>query len=403
MENERSIDRLARYILATSAIILVGAACWYFKNVLIYIILAAVVSLIGRPIMKLFKKISFKGKRLPSWILAVLTLIILISLFLLVATQVVPVVSGIVQSITANVSDKALNASPRSFTSTLYNINKNLYEMFPALGRDFRIEDEVLNFIKNTFSISSVSSVIGSVASLVADLAIAIFSIVFISFFFIRNDKLFRNIIAALVPDKYELPAKKAVGDIEHLLSRYFVGLIIEVCGVALIDFLGLWTICGLKVEYAFGLAFIAGLLNIVPYVGPLTGGVIGTILGMLLKVSQASAIGIPIHFWLWAALFIAVFTFTQLVDNFVFQPVIYSTSIKSSPLEIFIVLLIAGHVGGIWGMLVAIPGYTVIRVIASTFFYDDVKAIRRLIPDNDKQKERTMIRSYSDEPYDNL
>ena len=79
----------------------------------------------------------------------------------------------------------------------------------------------------------------------------------------------------------------------------------------------------------------------------------------------------------------VACFLFTQMVDNFFFQPFIYSTSIKSSPLEIFVVLLIAGHVGGIVGMLVAIPAYTVIRVIASEFFYN-VKAIRRLIPDKE-------------------
>ncbi|HCZ23227.1 MAG TPA: AI-2E family transporter, partial [Rikenellaceae bacterium] len=75
----------------------------------------------------------------------------------------------------------------------------------------------------------------------------------------------------------------------------------------------------------------------------------------------------------------LAVFICTQMVDNFLFQPLIYSASIKSSPLEIFIVLLMAGHVGGIVGMLVAIPCYTVIRVIATNFF-SDFKPIRRLM-----------------------
>ena len=63
------------------------------------------------------------------------------------------------------------------------------------------------------------------------------------------------------------------------------------------------------------------------------------------------------------------------------FQPLIYSTSIKAHPLEIFIVFLMAGHIGGVVGMLVAIPAYTVIRVIAMRFFYR-FKIIQRLIPD---------------------
>ena len=80
----------------------------------------------------------------------------------------------------------------------------------------------------------------------------------------------------------------------------------------------------------------------------------------------------------------LALFMVTQLVDNFLFQPLIYSTSIKASPLEIFIVLLIAGNTAGVIGMLVAIPAYTVIRVVAGHFF-GDIKAIRRLIPDSER------------------
>ena len=131
----------------------------------------------------------------------------------------------------------------------------------------------------------------------------------------------------------------------------------------------------------------MTGLLNVIPYVGPWIGGAIGTILGVVLKYSSAAAVGVYPDFMMVIITLLAVFICTQLVDNFLFQPLIYSTSIKSSPLEIFIVLLMAGHLGGIVGMLVAIPAYTVIRVIASRFF-SDFKPIRRLIAaTDDKQK----------------
>ena len=77
-------------------------------------------------------------------------------------------------------------------------------------------------------------------------------------------------------------------------------------------------------------------------------------------------------------AILLGIFAITQMVDNFLYQPIIYSKSIKSHPLEIFIVLIMAGHIGGIFGMLVAIPAYTVIRVIAIEFF-SHVKSIKRL------------------------
>jgi predicted PurR-regulated permease PerM len=134
-------------------------------------------------------------------------------------------------------------------------------------------------------------------------------------------------------------------------------------------------------VNAALGIAFITGIFNIIPYVGPLLGGVIGTILGIVLKYSSVTPLGLDVNFVAFTSILIAIFCFTQLVDNFVYQPLIYSTSIKSTPLEIFIVLLIVGHLGGPLAMIIAIPMYTVMRVIAFRFF-GHVKAIRRLIPD---------------------
>ena len=204
----------------------------------------------------------------------------------------------------------------------------------------------------------------------------------FIGFFFIKDETLFRRIVGSVVPDKLEGEAISAVGDIEHLLTRYFVGLLTEVLGVAILDFLGLWLVAKLGFYPAIGIAFMAGLLNVIPYVGPWIGGAIGVILGMVLKYSNAAALGVYPNFWVLLITLVAIFAVTQLIDNFFFQPFIYSTSIKSTPLEIFIVLLMAGHVGGIVGMLVAIPAYTVIRVIAARFF-GDFKPIKRLLKTN--------------------
>ena len=165
------------------------------------------------------------------------------------------------------------------------------------------------------------------------------------------------------------------------MLSRYFIGVLVEVFGVALINFIGLLLIARLGFNAAIGIAFLTGIFNIIPYVGPLLGGAIGTILSLILKYSSATPIGLDVNFWLFTAILIAIFCFTQLVDNFLYQPLIYSTSIKSKPLEIFIVLLIVGHIGGPLAMIIAIPLYTVVRVIAFRFF-GHIKAIRRLIPD---------------------
>ena len=178
--------------------------------------------------------------------------------------------------------------------------------------------------------------------------------------------------------------AREAYNDIEHLLSRYFIGLIIEILGVALIDFLGLLLIARLGFNASIGIAFICGVLNIIPYVGPLMGGVIGSVLAIVMKYCCALPVGLDVNFWVFIIILIAIFWFAQIIDGLIYQPVIYSNSIKANALEIFIVLLMAGYIGGIIGMLVAIPCYTVIRVIAARFFRN-VKFIRKLTGENNR------------------
>ena len=171
--------------------------------------------------------------------------------------------------------------------------------------------------------------------------------------------------------------------------SVLFLGGGIEMIGVALVDFLGLWLIARLPVSYALGIAFIAGLLNVIPYVGPLLGEVIGVLLCVVLKYGAGVGLAMPI--WAFALIVLAIMLVVQLVDNFVYQPLIYSTSIKATPLEIFIVLLMAGRLGGTVGLLLGIPAYTVVRVIASRFFAHK-KLVRRLMPDIDHENTSSII-----------
>ena len=377
MENsERYTDKLAKYILLAAGIGIIGTICWYFSNVLIYILLAVVVSLIGQPIMSVLRKIRIKGHHAPDWILAMITLFTLIAAFFAIITLIVPIVSGIIKGISLD----SIETAARHISGPLADLNQNLRDAFPRIGSDFRIEVAAIQELQKMLDPSVFSSVLGSAASIITSLGIGLFSVAFISFFFIKDDGQFTTIIRALVPDRHEEEAAKAISDISYLLSRYFIGVMIEIMGVALINFLGLMFIARLGFNAAIGIAFMTGILNVIPYVGPLMGGVIGTILSLVIKYSSAVPIGLDVNFISFTLILIAIFGFTQLIDNILYQPVIYSTSIKAKPLEIFIVLLIAGHLAGPLGMLVAIPSYTAVRVIAFRFFRH-YKAIRRLIP----------------------
>ena len=377
MENhERYTDKLAKYILIAAGLGIICYLCWALKSVLGYILIAVVVSLIAKPVMGFMQKFSIRGKKAPSWLLAAMSLLIVIGGILTVLSLVIPLISSIVKDVSmANIEQTA-----RSMAVPLEDFNIFLRERFPNLGSDFRIEVMIGQEIYKLFNVAAFSSFIGSAATMLTNFAIGLFSVSFIGFFFIKDDGLSTEIICALVPDKFEETAEKAIDDIEHLLSRYFIGVTIEVLGVALINFIGLWLIARLGVHAALGIAFMTGIFNIIPYVGPLLGGALGTVLGLIIRYSSSSVVGLDLGFWAFTAVLIAIFCFTQLIDNFLYQPLIYSTSIKSKPLEIFIVLLIVGTIGGPLAMIVAIPIYTVFRVIAFRFF-GHMKAIKRLIP----------------------
>ena len=383
MTEERNVDRLAGWIMKLAIIAAMLGLCWYFSSILIYVIIAFVISLIGLPIMRLMRKLKIKGKSLPDGLLAIVTLVLILLLLILVFTQLIPVVVNIVKDASA------MNANDVPYDSLLDQINNWLIGLIPSLGPDFDLVSNLLNNISDVVSVSSVTSILGSVASVAIDLVIALFAIGFISFFFIKDEDLFCKIISAIVPDRIEASVEKTLAEITHLLSRYFIGLLIEIAGVIVADFLGLWLIARVSAEYALGIAFIAGILNVIPYVGPIIGEAIGVLLCIVLKYGAGVGLAAPI--WVLALVVLGVMLATQLLDNFVYQPLIYSTSIKSSPLEIFIVLLIAGHIGGTVGLLVGIPTYTVIRVILARFCYKN-KIVQRLIPDIENENTEALI-----------
>lgn len=376
-QNTRNIDKLAKYIMIAAAIAIIGALCWYFRSIITYVLVAVVISLIAKPLMGQMQRLKIKGRRAPDWFLAALSLLIVLTAVFCLVSMIFPLVSGMLK----NVSIASIETSVRDIAIPLSDFNTFIRERFPQAGPDFRIEIALFNELQKLVNASQFSNLLGTAASFISSLGIGLFSVVFIGFFFIKDDGLFTEIVCALVPDKHEETTKKAISDIGHLLSRYFIGVILEVCGVALINFIGLMFVARLGFNAAISIAFLTGIFNIIPYVGPLMGGALGTILGITIKYSSATPLGLDVNFWIFTIILIAIFCFTQLIDNFQYQPLIYSTSIKAKPLEIFIVLLVVGHIGGPLAMIIAIPMYTVVRVIAFRFF-GHIKAIHRLIPD---------------------
>ena len=117
-------------------------------------------------------------------------------------------------------------------------------------------------------------------------------------------------------------------------------------------------------VHNALVIAFLCALLNLVPYLGPIAGGILMILLTMTSFLGQDfSSVILP------KTIYITIgFMVGQLIDNFFTQPLIFSKSVRSHPLEIFLVIIIFGLIGGPIGMIIAIPTYTALKVILKEF-----------------------------------
>ena len=280
MEKECWRDTLSKYIIYTALAVVIGAICWYFRSIIVYILVAGVLSLIGGPLAEGLKKIHVRKWHFPDWAASIVTIVIILGLILSVLTLIVPIITSIVK----DVSMVNVENTVKSISVPLQDFNAFLVERFPNLGPDFRIEKTVMEQLQNLLDVSVFSSVLSSVTSFIASFGVAIFSIVFISFFFFKESGMFSRIIAALVPDRHELKAKESLKDITHLLSRYFLGLMIEICGVTVINFLGLLLVARMGFNASIGIAFLTGLLE---HMGHLVADHFLALTGIRLELSR--------------------------------------------------------------------------------------------------------------------
>lgn len=214
---------------------------------------------------------------------------------------------------------------------------------------------------------------LNSLIGVLGSLSIGLFSVLFIMFFFLKDSKLFEDGLLVFIPENKESRLKKSIDTIKDLLSRYFVGLVFQI----LILFI-IYTIVLLifGINNAVVIAFLCALLNLIPYVGPMIGGILMMTLSMTSNLgADFSTIILPKTSYVMIGFLIG-----QLVDNFFSQPVIFSNSVKSHPLEIFLVIIIGGLLFGVTGMIIAVPGYTAIKVILKEFLSENkiVKSITK-------------------------
>lgn len=344
---------------------ILAGLCYFFVDIVAYVLVAWVMSMLGRPLMILYKRrIRFRNWRLGSASAAILTILTFYLFILGILWLFVP---SIVQQ-GRNIMAVDFGAIGTKLEEPFANFDQDLHTN-GLLKEGESLADKIQEALLNWFGPEQLGDVLGTFISTGGDLVIAFVAITFILFFFLQDSTLFLGILFAFVPNEYEDKVRQAVRESSEVLTRYFGGLIVQLFSFSLMIMALLW-ILGVKNAVLIG-AF-GGIFNIIPYIGPIIGNVFGCFIAI------SSNLDLPIdQLGIQLVKVIATFSAVQFIDNNILGPYIFSKSVRAHPLEIFLVTLAAAQVGGVLGMILGIPVYTVLRVLARTFL-GEFKIIQR-------------------------
>ncbi|WP_298480519.1 AI-2E family transporter [uncultured Maribacter sp.] len=356
MTSKTISNGILRAVGIFTAILLVLYFLYKIQSVLAYLAIAAVIALIGRPIVLfLRRKLKF-----PNTIAVITSMLVMVG-----------ILAGIIALFVPLISEQGKNLSLLNIEDLQNNLNILYKEITTYLGLSTVAVNEVLqeaHIEKNILSglnIGFIPNFLNSFLNILSSASIGLFSVLFISFFFLKDSKLFQNGLLMFVPNTKEKGTVNSIDKINNLLSRYFLGLLLQIFILFVIYTIVLLIV---GIENAIVIAFLCALFNVIPYVGPIIGGVLMVILTMTSNLgADFSTVILPKAGYVLIGLAIG-----QLVDNFFSQPFIFSNSVKSHPLEIFLVIIIAGLLFGVVGMIVAVPGYTAIKVILKEFLSEN-------------------------------
>ncbi len=351
-----------RNILILIGLALLVYILWYFRSIFAYILIAGVISLIGRPVVDLLNGIRIGRFRFPKALSSLLTLVLLYGLLALFFIIFIPLISRQIDAFSGFDAGSMI----QGLHDQLDRIETTIRKLYRNMPPDMTLYDMAVNTIANILNPSSITDFAGSIVTLTGRIVIGFLAVTFISFFFLRDERLFKETLMVMVPDKYETRIMNVLHSIKQLLMRYFIGIIAQSSIMLIMITIGM-TIVGFPFHQALVMGLIIGILNVIPYVGPWLGGFISVLMGV---ATALTATGYP-PVWLLISYMVIVVASAHLIDNVLVQPMVFSRSVNAHPIEIFLVVLAVGSFAGIIGMVLAVPAYTALRVFAREFFYN--------------------------------
>lgn len=348
MNSKTIANGIVRAVLILALISIIIYFLYKIQLVIAYILVSIILSMIGTPIVDFLRK-KLKFKLTTAVVFTLLFYGLIIFGFIMMFIPLITTQGQKLSLLDSNALQSQINELTIEIKSFLDNRGLN----GSKLMKEYNLVSK-LNF-------NFLSDFLNNTLNTISNIGMGLASVFFITFFFLKERVIFLRIFKYVLPDEHEEKILNSVSQINVLLSRYFLGILLQ---LFIIFILYLIVLLIFGVENAFIIAFLCAFLNIIPYVGPLIGTVLAVVLTLL-----GNFTGTFTHEMLMTTIYVMIgFFAVQFIDNNISQPYIFSNSTKSHPLEIFLIILIFGFLFGILGMIIAVPVYTILKVVGKEF-----------------------------------
>lgn len=331
-----TLERVVRFGLGAAALVIVGFILYKYSSLVVYAILAIVLSYILDPVVNRLQRMG-----LNRTIGITLTLSAVILLIVYISTNVIPLFVDEMIELTENLTVENIEM----IAGAIENRLRTDYSFIPP-----DIIDENLTKVANElFDAGKLSNILSNIAGVFTDIFSAILVVPFAAFFFLKDGSKIRRDVLTLIPNKYFETTLTLIDKIEKRLGLYFRSVLAQSFLVALVSWTTL-SIAGLDNSLSVGIS--VGIANTIPYFGP----IIGYILSVIISIIETG------DFSLVLVCLLAIFV-VQMMDNLIFQPFLFSRSADMHPVAILFIILIGAETAGILGMLIAIPIATTVKI----------------------------------------
>ena len=289
------------------------------------------------------------NKKVPKGIAILLVMVGVIVIFIMIITSLVPIIQKQLLDLVSQLPYyyQIISEQVEKFMQT--GFFETIQEQFNKINTDFiQSITERLNGILN-FTFSGIGSVVG----IIGDIVITIMTMPVILYYLLKDGNKVIPFVTRMFPTRSQHKISVMLNEMNQQVSSYIRGQITVAICVGFTYIIG-YTLIGLP--YGVTIGMIAGLLTIIPYLGSIIGLTPALIIGFVTNPTLA------LHVLL-------VFVIEQLIESRVLQPLILGSSLKMHPVTILIILLAAGKMFGLVGLLIAVPGYAVVKVFITHFF----------------------------------